>query len=251
MVAEGGFRTPDRGAAHDCGFDLARKPVRSKRGELAPRLAMVFAAILMGVAFFLPYVSVNPELRSALEAASALSVSSDALSDDVADASLFYLVRLALSLGDASAAFSAESLGPMAVLIAAIYALPLVFALSCLLFGIAKFPVPGIAFAVLSLGVQLFIWNAMNSEAASGDSYVFGIAPWIGFAATAAYVAAAIWDFIVKRKNKRAWKASQAPSLSASMPTAMQPMLPLQEPHRPRGAHAATTHDSSGSNDLR
>lgn len=161
-------------------------------GTVASMLTIVFAVLLV-VAFFLPYASAVEEYRSALGQLSGNPFG--VANEELADISLFEYARIYLNA--APETFVAVYV-PLTVA-------PAVLGVLTLLFSVLRKPVPAIVFSVFTLGVtSLLSWDFEDRGVIPSDTYDWGVARWVYLVAGVAVIACAIWQIVLRRRARRA-----------------------------------------------
>lgn len=162
-------------------------------------VATIAAALLLVVAFFLPYASGTQEFREGLSSMSAnpYSESLGMSNEDLADISLFEYVRIysasgELGMGDAFAAVYV----PLTVA-------PVVLGVLTLLFAVLRKPVPAVVFSVLSVALTFLLnWDFEDRGVIPSSSYGWGIARWVYLVAGVAVIACAIWQIVLRKQSR-------------------------------------------------
>lgn len=169
---------------------MAEKNVQLKT---VASVAGVVAAILLVVAFFLPYASATEEYRAAL---GTLSQNPFGLENgDLADVSLFEYARIYLNA--APEAFAAVYV-PLTVA-------PAVLGVLTLLFAALRKPIPAIVFSALTVAVTLLLnWDFEDRGVIPSSTYDWGVARWVYLVAGVAVIACAVWQLVLRRRTKRA-----------------------------------------------
>ena len=157
------------------------------------------AALLLVVAFFLPYAAGTQEFREGLGSMSAnpYSETLGMSNDDIVDLSLAEYVRIYSAAGE---------LG-MPEEFAAIYVpltvAPAVLSVLTLLFAVLRKPIPSTVFSVLTVALTFLLnWDFEDRGVIPGSNYDWGIARWVYLAAGVGVIACAIWQ-IVQRKQSQ------------------------------------------------
>ena len=162
-------------------------------------VATIVAALLLVVAFFLPYASGTQEFREGLSSMSAnpYSETLGMSNDDIVDLSLAEHVRIYSAAGE---------LG-MPEEFAAVYvpltAAPAVLGALTLLFAVLRKPIPSILFSVLTVTL-LLNWDFEDRGVIPSDTYDWGVARWVYLAAGVAVIVCAIWQIVLRRQAKNA-----------------------------------------------
>lgn len=171
----------------------------------APRILMVFAALALVAAFFLPFISATDDYRERL-LQNPDAVQYDKLPLTNAQVADLSLCEYALCY------FQGESLG-MNATTATFYAVlcgaPLVLAaLALLLSGLGK-PIGNIAMlAPLVTVVAMIVWDFGDRRIVyDGGNMAFGFAQYVYYAAAAISLVCSIWLFAEKRRAKKAVRA--------------------------------------------
>lgn len=163
-------------------------------------VATIVAALLLVVAFFLPYASGTQEFREGLSSMSAnpYSETLGMSNEDLADISLFEYVRVysasgELGMGDAFAAVYV----PLTVA-------PAVLGVLTLLFAALRKPVPSIVFSVLTVALTFLLnWDFEDRGVIPSSSYDWGIARWVYLVAGVAVIACAVWQIVLRKQSKQ------------------------------------------------
>ena len=162
-------------------------------------VATIVAALLLVVAFFLPYASGTQEFREGLSSMSAnpYSETLGMSNDDIVDLSLAEHVRIYSAAGE---------LG-MPEEFAAVYVplmvAPAVLGVLTLLFAALRKPIPSIIFSVLTLALTFLLnWDFEDRGVIPGSNYDWGIARWVYLVAGIAVIACSVWQ-VVPRKQSR------------------------------------------------
>ena len=165
-------------------------------GASLPRLAravMVVAAIGLVAAFFLPWGSADQEFRDAVALApdvmfyepTGMTVS------DAQDISLFSYAQVYGSMGGTWRLYTYIS-----------YALLGASALTLLLAALGR-PIGSTVLAVIALaGSRLLVWDFGDRGVLPSGTHDWGIAPTVYIVAFVVLVAAAVWLFVLRRKEK-------------------------------------------------
>lgn len=163
-------------------------------------VATIVAALLLVVAFFLPYASGTQEFREGLSsmAANPYSETLGMSNEDLADISLFEYVRIysasgELGMGDAFAAVYV----PLTVA-------PAVLGVLTLLFAALRKPIPSVVFSVLTVALTFLLnWDFEDRGVIPSSSYDWGIARWVYLAAGVAVIACAVWQIVLRKQSKQ------------------------------------------------
>ena len=160
---------------------------------LLARAAMVVGAIGLVAAFFLPWGSADQEFRDAVALApdvmfyepTGMTVS------DAQDISLFSYAQVYGSMGGTWQLYTYIS-----------YALLGASALTLLLAALGR-PIGSTVLAVITLaGSRLLVWDFGDRGVLPSSTHGWGIAPTVYIVAFVALVAAAVWLFVLRRKEK-------------------------------------------------
>ena len=163
-------------------------------------MVTIVAALLLVVAFFLPYASGTQEFREGLSSMTAnpYSETLGMSNEDLADISLFEYVRIysasgELGMGDA---FAAVYL-PLTVA-------PAVLGVLTLLFAALRKPIPSVVFSALAVALTLLLnWDFEDRGVIPSSSYDWGIARWVYLVAGVAVIACAIWQIVLRKRSKQ------------------------------------------------
>ena len=162
-------------------------------------VATIVAALLLVVAFFLPYASGTQEFREGLSSMSAnpYSETLGMSNEDLADISLFEYVRIygasgELGMGDAFAAVYV----PLTVA-------PAVLSVLTLLFAVLRKPIPSIIFSVLTVALTFLLnWDFEDRGVIPSSNYDWGIARWVYLVAGIAVIACAAWQIVLRKQAR-------------------------------------------------
>lgn len=162
-------------------------------------VATIVAALLLVVAFFLPYASGTQEFREGLSsmAANPYSETLGMSNEDLTDISLFEYVRIygasgELGMGDAFAAVYV----PLTVA-------PAVLGVLTLLFAALRKPIPSIVFSVLAVALTFLLnWDFEDRGVIPSSSYDWGIARWVYLVAGVAVIACAVWQIVLRKQSR-------------------------------------------------
>lgn len=163
-------------------------------------MVTIVAALLLVVAFFLPYASGTQEFRESLSSMTAnpYSETLGMSNEDLADISLFEYVRIysasgELGMGDA---FAAVYL-PLTVA-------PAVLGVLTLLFAALRKPIPSVVFSALAVALTFLLnWDFEDRGVIPSSSYDWGIARWVYLVAGVAVIACAIWQIVLRKRSKQ------------------------------------------------
>ena len=164
-------------------------------------VATIVAALLLVVAFFLPYAAGTQEFREGLSSMSTnpYSETLGMSNDDLADISLFEYARIysasdELGMGDAFAAVYV----PLMVA-------PAVLGVLTLFFAALRKPIPSIVFSVLAVAPTFLLnWDFEDRGVIPSSSYDWGIARWVYLVAGVAVIVCAIWQIVLRKQAKKA-----------------------------------------------
>lgn len=169
--------------------------------KLIASVATMVAALLLVVAFFLPYAAGVDEYRETLGALSANPYSEvlGMSNEDLADISLLEYARIYGASGE---------LG-MPEEFAAVYVpltvAPAVLGALTLLFAVLRKPIPSILFSVLTVALTFLLnWDFEDRGVIPSDTYDWGVARWVYLAAGVAVIVCAIWQIVLRRQAKNA-----------------------------------------------
>lgn len=162
-------------------------------------VATIVAALLLVVAFFLPYASGTQEFREGLSsmAANPYSETLGMSNEDLADISLFEYVRIysasgELGMGDAFAAVYV----PLTVA-------PVVLGVLTLLFAALRKPIPSVVFSVLTVALTFLLnWDFEDRGVIPSSNYDWGIARWVYLVAGVVVIACAVWQIVLRKQSK-------------------------------------------------
>lgn len=162
-------------------------------------VATMVAALLLVVAFFLPYAAGTQEFREGLSSMSAnpYSETLGMSNEDLADISLFEYVRIygasgELGMGDAFAAVYV----PLTVA-------PAVLGVLTLLFVALRKPIPSIIFSVLTVALTFLLnWDFEDRGVIPSSNYDWGIARWVYLVAGIAVIACAVWQIALRKQSR-------------------------------------------------
>lgn len=163
-------------------------------------VATIAAALLLVVAFFLPYAAGTQEFREGLNSMS-VNPYSETLgmsNEDLADISLFEYVRIYSASGDLGMgdAFAAVYV-PLTVA-------PAVLGVLTLLFAALRKPIPSVVFSMLTVALTLLLnWDFEDRGVIPSSNYDWGIARWVYLAAGIAVIACAVWQIVLRRQSRQ------------------------------------------------
>lgn len=163
-------------------------------------VATIMAALLLVVAFFLPYASGTQEFREGLSSMTAnpYSETLGMSNEDLADISLFEYARIysasgELGMGDAFAAVYV----PLTVA-------PVVLGVLTLLFAALRKPIPSVVLSVLTVALTFLLnWDFEDRGVIPSSSYDWGIARWVYLVAGVAVIACAVWQIVLRKQSKQ------------------------------------------------
>ena len=162
-------------------------------------VATIVAALLLVVAFFLPYAAGTQEFREGLGSMSAnpYSETLGMSNEDLADISLFEYARIysasdELGMGDAFATVYV----PLTVA-------PAVLGVLTLFFAALRKPIPSVVFSVLAVALTFLLnWDFEDRGVIPSSSYDWGIARWVYLVAGVAVIACAIWQIVLRKQSR-------------------------------------------------
>ncbi len=161
-------------------------------------IASIIGALLLIIAFFLPYAAARDEYRADLLAYPDLILDKElGLSNaDVVDLSLFEYASI--YAGQTESAF-----GPIAVIYLAVIGAAALTALLALLFALLRKATPAAIFAMLNMSTVLLLnWDFEDRGMLPNTTYDWGIAKWVYLISAILVIASAIWLFILKHRAK-------------------------------------------------
>ena len=168
---------------------------------LVPRILLVVAAVALVACFFLPYAAGTEELHEAASAVSSVGLADitggayggDVTMGDLADISMFDLVRSFVSMEDDGVA------------VAVVMALPTIVAVLTLVLALFGRPIGTAVLAVVSLAPTMFIRNLFaETDLMNGEFYTWGIGSWLSIVLPIVIVALGVWLLVAKRQARRA-----------------------------------------------
>ena len=162
-------------------------------------VATMAAALLLVVAFFLPYAAGTQEFREGLGSMSANTYSETLgmSNEDLADISLFEYARIysasgELGMGDA-----------FAVIYVPLIVAPAVLSVLTLLFAVLRKPIPSAIFSMLTVALTFLLnWDFEDRGVIPSSNYDWGIARWVYLAAGVAVIACAIWQVVLRKQSR-------------------------------------------------
>lgn len=161
--------------------------------QMIARIVMVFGAALLIVAFFLPWASAGDEFREAAAKAPEIMFY-EPTGMTVADAADLSLFEYAQVYGSMDGAWRVYMITMYVALAAAIVAL--------LFSGLGK-PVAAAIFGVATFAIsRLLVWDFGDRGILPNGTHDWGIAPTVYLVAVIVLVVAAIWLFVLKRREK-------------------------------------------------
>lgn len=180
------------------------------KSVLAPKIAMLVAAIVMVAAFFLPFVSATGGYRERLLSNPDAVMEAGSVSMTNAEAADLSLMRYTMTYaGDNVPGMP----GSYATFYAVLCGLPLVLAVLALALSFAKKPIGNTVIVALLVGVVCILVYDFESRGIvnEGGRMAFGYAQYVYYAAAGISVVASVWLFVVKHRLKKAQKAGQQP----------------------------------------
>lgn len=178
------------------------KENEGKTAKTISSIISILGALLLVVAFFLPYATGTDEYKERIEAnPEGVSIESIGMTNaDAVDISMMEYTRVYMS---------AEMLGvsEFYLIYVPFMAGLLACALLALLFAALRKPIPVIVFSALTLGLSLFLnWDFEDRGVVPSSLYDWGVAKWIYLVAAVIAIAGAAWLLVVKMREKRALK---------------------------------------------
>lgn len=167
--------------------------------KLIAGVATMVAALLLAVAFFLPYAAGVDEYRETLGATSAnpYSETLGMSNEDLADISLFEYARIYSASGELGMPEE------FALVYVPLTVAPAVLGTLTLLFAVLRKPIPSIVFSVLTVALTFFLnWDFEDRGVIPSDSYDWGIARWVYLAAGVVVIVCAVWQIVLRKQSK-------------------------------------------------
>lgn len=161
--------------------------------QMIARIVMVVVAALLVVAFFLPWASAEDEFReAAANAPETMFYEPTGMTvADAADLSLFEYAQVYGSMG-----------GTWRVYMVIMY-IALATAIITLLFSSLGKPIAVAIFGIATFAIsRLLVWDFGDRGILPNGTHDWGLAPNVYLVAVIVLVAAAIWLFLLKRREK-------------------------------------------------
>ena len=163
-------------------------------------VATIAAALLLVVAFFLPYAAGTQEFREGLNSMS-VNPYSETLgmsNEDLADISLFEYVRIYSASGDLGMGHA------FAALYVPLRVPPALLGVLTLVFAALRKPIPSVVFSMLTVALTLLLnWDFEDRGVIPSSNYDWGIARWVYLAAGIAVIACAVWQIVLRRQSRQ------------------------------------------------
>lgn len=174
---------------------------KNEQLKLIAGVATMVAALLLVVAFFLPYAAGVDEYRETLGAMSAnpYSETLGMSNEDLADISLFEYARIYSASGELGMPEE------FALVYVPLTVAPAVLGVLTLLFAVLRKPIPTSVFAVLTVALTFLLnWDFEDRGIIPSDTYDWGIARWVYLATGVVVIACAIWQIVLRKQEKNA-----------------------------------------------